>query len=134
MNYEPNKQDELEWRREKRERDRLMGAFREEIDKRLDAQRPARAEVGEKDWREPVYGWARNHITDEQHLVRNYARTEVDRREKEATKAGNAQIRKWIDGQAPLDWTMLGAKPIIVNKLRVRLDAATDGDLDTAAG
>jgi len=108
--------------------------FRREIDKRLDAIRPQRASVGEKEWREPVYGWARNHIPDETNLVRRFAEREVDTREREATKRGNEHLRRWMRGQLALTWADIGPLPVKVGKLRIRLDAATPEDLDDAAG
>lgn len=108
--------------------------FHQEIDRRLDARRPARASMKERDWREPVYGWARNHIPDETNIVRRFAEKEVDRREEQATRRGNRELRRWMDGQMPLIWSDIGALPIKVNdELRVRLDVATPQDLEDAA-
>lgn len=108
--------------------------YRRRIDQILDEDRPERASVGDQSWRHRAYGWARNHIPDEEHLVRHFAEQEVDRREREATKAGNAIIRRWLHGQAPLDWALLGPKPIKVDELlRVRLDAATPDDIEDSA-
>lgn len=108
--------------------------FHHEIDRRLDALRPKRTSMRERDWREPVYGWARNHIPDESNLVRRFAEKEVDRREEQATKRGNRELRRWMDGQIPLVWSDIGALPIMVDdQLRVRLDAATPQDAEDAA-
>lgn len=113
---------------------KMWGDFRAEIDRRLDEARPKRASMGEYDWREPVYGWARNHLPNEQDLVHRTAKTEVDNREREATKKGNALLRDYIKGIRPLDWMDLGPKPIKVDEyLRVRWDAATPEDVDKAA-
>lgn len=90
--------------------------------------------MGEREWREPIYGWARNHIPDESNIVKRFAEKEVDRREREATTRGNKQLRRWMDGQMPLVWNDIGALPIMVDKqLRVRLDAATVQDFEAAA-
>lgn len=107
--------------------------FRRGIDEKLDRHRPNRAGVGETKWREPVYTWARNHMPDETHLVRNVAKQEVDRREGLATKRGNKHVRAWMKGQAPLSWLLLGALPIKVGEIRVRADAATPEDLEESA-
>ncbi|MDQ1490557.1 MAG: hypothetical protein QOJ23_3071 [Actinomycetota bacterium] len=107
--------------------------FRTEIDHRLDTVRPARCGADEKDWREEVYGWARNHIPDETHLVRHYAKEIVDRREALATKRANIVLRKWAHGQTPLDWCLAGPLPIKANGVRIRLDAATPDDIEDAA-
>lgn len=107
--------------------------FHREIDRRLDDRRPKRASVGEKEWREPIYGWARNHIPDETNLVRVFAEQIVDRREGEATKRGNEHLRRWMHGQMPLTWADVGPLPIKVEKLRIRLDAATPDDMEDAA-
>jgi hypothetical protein len=108
--------------------------FSQQIDKRLDALRPKRASMKERDWREPVYGWARNHIPDESNLIRRFAEKEVDRREEQATKRGNRELRRWMDGQMPLVWADIGSLPVKVNnELRVRLDAVTPQDLEDAA-
>lgn len=108
--------------------------FRREIDRRLDELRPPRADTGDRTWREPVYGWARNHLPDETNVVRKFAKDEVDRRETEATKSGNKIVREWMKGWRPLHWHDLGPKPIKVTEtLRVRSDAATPDDFDDAA-
>ncbi|MGH3476020.1 MAG: hypothetical protein ACRDQD_04195 [Nocardioidaceae bacterium] len=107
--------------------------FRAEIDRRLDEKRPARCGPEEKDWREEVYGWARNHIPDETHLVRVFAKDEVDRREGLATKRANNYLRRWGHGQVPLDWSLVGPLPIKANAVRIRLDAATPDDIEDAA-
>jgi hypothetical protein len=107
--------------------------YHAEIDRRLDEVRPPRAGVGETDWREPVYGWARNHIPNEPDLVRRTAKRVVDLREGEATKRGNVFLRAYGHGQQMLDWAMLGALPIKVGEVRVRFDAATPEDLEDAA-
>ena len=107
--------------------------FRREVDRRLDAVRPERASVGQKDWREPVYGWARNHLPDESNLVRRIAEREVDHREGEATKRGNGFIREWMHGRGPLSWELVGPLPVKVGKLRIRLDVATAIEVEDAA-
>jgi hypothetical protein len=108
--------------------------FHRQIDERLDAIRPKRAGVGETEWREPVYAWARQHMPDESNLVRNIAKSEVDRREGAATKRGNKLLRDYAKGIIPLSWAMFGPMPIKVDRtLRVRLDAATPDDVDDAA-
>lgn len=103
------------------------------IDQRLDALRPDRSGRNDKDWREPVYGWARNHIPDESNLIRKFAEREVDRREAVATKRGNKLLRSWARGQAALFWKDLGPLPVVVAKVRIRLDAVTPDDIDDAA-
>src|SRR5262245_29226623 len=107
--------------------------YRREIDKRLNAIRPQRAGVGEREWREPVYGWARNHIPDESNLVHNFAARIVDQREGQATKIGNLHLRGWLHGVEPLDWSVVGPYPVRVGKLRIRLDAVTPDELEDAA-
>lgn len=111
----------------------LWQEFRSEIDKRLDARRPERVSVTERDWRQPVYAWARNHMPDETNLVRRIAEREVDRRESEATKRGNNLIRDYMHGRAPLSWQLVGPLPIKVDKLRIRLNVATAAEVEDAA-
>lgn len=109
-------------------------AYHAEIDRRLDQLRPKRASVSETDWRQPVYAWARNHMPNEATLVRDQAKRDVDVREGEATKRGNLYIRRYLKGQIPLEWALLGPSPIKVGRrLRVRLDAATPQDVEDAA-
>ncbi len=107
--------------------------FRHEIDRKLDELRPERGSQSEKEWRAPVYGWARNHIPDESNLVRYFAEAEVDRREGLATKRGNLLLRRWAKGQMPLFWVDLGPLPVVVEKVRIRLDAVTPDDIEDAA-
>lgn len=121
--------DELEFKRDKQ----AWSAFHAEIDGRLSALRPERVGAGETDWREPVYAWARNHMPDESHLVRHVAKKEVDSREGQATRKGNELIRDWMHGRMPLDWSLVGPYPVVVNKVRVRLDVATPDDVDGAS-
>lgn len=108
-------------------------AYHTEIDKRLDALRPQRSSSGDKDWREPVYGWARNHIPNESNLVRHFAEKEVDAREGKATRRGNKMLRRWAKGQIPLVWSDLGPLPVVLNGTRIRMDALTPDDMDDAA-
>jgi hypothetical protein len=107
--------------------------YHAEIDKRLDALRPQRSSSGDKDWRESVYGWARNHIPDESNLVRHFAEKEVDGREAKATRRGNKMLRRWAKGQIPLLWADLGPLPVVVDGTRIRMDALTPDDMDDAA-
>lgn len=107
--------------------------YRAAIAERLDERRPARCAMGEKDWREPVYGWARNHIPNESTLVRVFAEAEVDRVEGKATRRGNKYLRQWAKGQRPLLWADLGPLPVVVGKVRIRLDAVTADDIEDAA-
>lgn len=107
--------------------------YHAEIDKRLDALRPKRSSSGDKDWREPVYGWARNHIPDESNLIRHFAEHEVDGREGKATRRGNKMLRCWAKGQMPLLWADLGPLPVVVDGVRIRMDALTPDDMDDAA-
>jgi hypothetical protein len=120
--------DDLEFRRDKQ----VWGPFRAEIARRLNELRPERITMGETDWREPVYAWARNHMPDESHLVRHVAKREVDRQEREATKRGNDLIRDYGHGRMPLEWSLVGPYPVNVDKVRVRLDVATPDDIDAA--
>jgi hypothetical protein len=115
------------------EQDIMWQEFRHEIDLRLDARRPERAGVSEKEWREPVYGWARNHLPDELNIVRRIAEREVDLRERQATRRGNDYIRAWMHGRMPLSWQLVGPLPIKVGKLRIRLDIATASEVEDAA-
>lgn len=107
--------------------------YHAEIDKRLDALRPKRSSSGDKDWREPIYGWARNHIPNESNLVRHFAEKEVDQREGKATRRGNKMLRRWAKGQIPLVWSDLGPLPVVVDGQRIRMDALTPDDMDDAA-
>lgn len=107
--------------------------YHAEIDKRLDALRPQRSSSGEKDWRAPVYGWARNHIPDETNLIRHFAEKEVDGREAKATRRGNKLLRRWAKGHIPLLWSDLGPLPVVVDGVRIRMDALTPDDMDDAA-
>jgi hypothetical protein len=104
-----------------------------EIDKRLDALRPQRAMAEDKEWREPVYGWARNHIPNESNLIRHFAEKEVDRREANAIRRGNQLLTKWAKGQIPLMWADLGPLPARVCGVRIRMDALTPDDMDDRA-
>jgi len=115
------------------ENEMLLTEFRREIDSRLDQARPERVSAGEKEWREPIYAWARNHMPDESHLVRRIAKQEVDGRETQATKRGNNLLRDYMHGRAPLAWSMVGPKPVCVGKLRIRLDVATPKEVEDAA-
>jgi len=111
----------------------MLSEFRREIDNRLDRYRPQRVAAGEKDWREPVYAWARNHMPDETHLVRRIAKQEVDNRETQATKRGNKLLRDYMHGRSPLSWAMVGPLPVVVGRLRIRLDVATPKEVEDAA-
>lgn len=113
--------------------DQSWADYHAEIDKRLDALRPRRSSSGDKDWREQVYGWARNHIPDETNLVRHFAEKEVDAREGKATRRGNKLLRRWAKGQMPLLWADLGSLPVVVDGVRIRMDALTPDDMDDAA-
>jgi hypothetical protein len=115
------------------EQDLMWQEFRQEIDRRLDARRPERAGVSEKKWREPVYGWARNHLPDESNIVRRVAEREVDQRERQATRRGNDLIRAWMHGRMPLAWSLVGPLPVKVGRLRIRLDVATASEVEDAA-
>lgn len=106
------------------------GAYRDEIRRRLDAIRPDRSISDDKDWREPVYGWARNHIPNESGLIRHFAETEVDRQEASATRRGNKLVRQWVNGQRPLLWSDLGPLPCTIAKTRIRFDALTPDDME----
>lgn len=108
-------------------------AYRSKIDEQLDTKRPQRSGSGDKDWREPIYGWARNHIPNESNLIRHFAEQEVDRREALATKRGNKLLRRWAKGQTPLFWSDLGPLPVVVNGVRIRMDALGADDMDSAA-
>lgn len=109
------------------------GAYHSHIDRLLDTARPERSESGDKDWREDVYGWARNHIPNESNLIRYFAEKIVDSREARATRRGNKLLRAWAKGQRPLLWSDLGPLPVVVEKIRIRLDAITPDDMDDAA-
>jgi hypothetical protein len=113
--------------------DQTWAEYHTEIDKRLDALRPQRSSSGDKDWREQVYGWARNHIPNESNLVRHFAEKEVDGREAKATRRGNKMLRRWAKGQIPLLWSDLGPLPVVVDRTRIRMDALTPDDMDDAA-
>lgn len=116
-----------------REYDRQWSEFRSEIDKMLDQSRPQRVAAAEKEWLEPIYSWARNHMPDESRLVRIIAKREVDRREGIATKHANNLLRDYMHGRAPLSWSMVGPKPIRVGRLRIRLDVATPKEVEDGA-
>jgi hypothetical protein len=107
--------------------------FHAEIDKRLDQIRPQRSGKADKAWREEVYGWARNHIPDETNVIRTFAEREVDNQERLATRRGNRLLRSWAHGRRPLIWHGIGPLPVIVGRERVRLDAVTPEDIETAA-
>lgn len=111
----------------------LWQEFRRQIDRRLDSRRPDRAGVGEKEWREPIYAWARNHMPDESNLVRRIAEREVDHREGIATKRGNNLLRDWMHGRGPLSWSLVGPLPVRVGRLRIRLDVATPVEVEDAS-
>lgn len=108
-------------------------AYHAEIDRRLDQLRPQRSSSADKEWREDVYGWARNHIPDERNLVRFFAEKAVDIREASATRRGNLLLRHWAKGHLPLLWSDLGPLPVRVNGMRIRMDALTPDDMDDAA-
>lgn len=112
-----------------RDCERAEAEYRAEIDRRLDAIRPKRAAISDRDWREPVYTWARNHMPNETNLVRRQAQRDVDRRERDATHRGNGKLRDWQIGTMPLFiWTDVGPTPIRVGDDHVRLDAVTIRD------
>lgn len=113
--------------------DESWAEYRAGIDKILDEDRPPRAGVGEKAWRERAYGWGRTHIPNESEIVRHFAVREVDNREMQATKRANGFLRAYGHGQAVLDWKLLGALPVKVGDVRVRFDAATPDDVEDAA-
>lgn len=114
--------------------DRLWAEFNDQIRNLLNKHRPDRTSASDKDWLEPVYGWARNHLPDERHAIRNLAKAKVDGLEGAATKRGNDYVRQWAKGQRPLFWADLGPLPISVgNGERVRFDAATPDDVEDAA-
>ncbi len=111
----------------------MWASFRAQIDARLDASRPQRCSATEREWREPIYAWARNHMPDETQLVRRIAQREVDSREGIATKRGNIFIRDYMHGRVPLSWSLVGPLPVRVGKLRIRLDVATPKEVEDAA-
>lgn len=113
--------------------DETWAEYHAEIDKRLDAIRPQRSSSGDKEWREEVYGWARNHIPNESNLIRHFAENEVNNREAKATRRGNRMLNKWAKGQMPLLWSDLGPLPVVVDRTRIRMDALTPDDMDDAA-
>ena len=113
---------------------KMWQEFYRSIDLKLDSIRPKRASLKERDWREPVYGWARNHIPDESTIIHRFAEKEVDRREAQATRRGNDILKLYWEGQAPLFWNDIGQWPIKVDReQRVRLDACTPQDFEDAA-
>lgn len=116
-----------------RQYDRQWSEFRSDIDEMLDQHRPQRSVASEKEWLEPIYAWARNHMPDESRLVRIIAKQEVDRREGIATKQANHLLRDYMHGRAPLSWALVGPKPMRVGKLRVRLDVATPKEVEDGA-
>ena len=87
------------------EEDHLWAEYYEGIDQRLNEVRPPRSNQADREWREPVYGWARNHIPNESHLVRVFAERVVDNRETQASKRGNPCIR------SPEDVLGIGTRP-----------------------
>jgi hypothetical protein len=117
----------------RRERTAQWNDFRREIRERLNEVRPPRVDENDRAWREQVYGWARLHMPDETELVRRVAQREVDNQEGHATKRANDLLRDYWQGRAPLDWSVAGPWPIRVDGVRIRLDAATPADVDTAA-
>lgn len=117
----------------RRRRDQAWNEFRATIRDRLNEIRPGRVDEAEREWREPVYGWARQHMPDETELVRRIARAEVDRQEGEATRRGNDYLRDYWQGRMPLGWDLVGPYPIRVDGVRVRLDVATPNDVARAA-
>lgn len=125
--------DDLTGKRRERQLKQDWQTFHAEIDRLLDEIRPTRVGQGEYGWREPAYGFARNHMPDESNIIRNVAKQVVDRRETQATKVGNNLLRAWMHGTMPLSWSIVGPKPVLVDKIRVRLDIATPEDIDAAA-
>lgn len=113
--------------------DKSWKEFRAAIRERLNEHRPDRVGAGETEWREKDYAWARNHMPDESRLVRVVAKQEVDRQEALATRKGNDILRRYIQGESPLEWALLGPYPITIDGLRIRWDAATPDDADDAA-
>jgi hypothetical protein len=104
-----------------------------DIDRLLNEIRPPRAGKSEKEWREPAYGYAANHMPDQRGAVRNLAKAHVDRRETLASRHGNDIIRAYGQGQTPLEWALLGPLPFTIGKLKVRFDAATTEDVEDGA-
>lgn len=124
-----NNEDELARKRY----EQAWAEYRAEIRRLLNEVRPARVEQGDKAWREPIYGWARTHMPDESQLVRREARRVVDHLEGRATRDGNELLRDWWQGRAPLDWSLVGPYPVLVDGMRIRLDHATRRDVAIAA-
>jgi hypothetical protein len=114
----------------------LWGEFYAGIDDRLNKARPARSNTQDRDWLQPVIGWAANHIPNEMYLVRTFAEREVHKREGDANRKANALLKQYATGQMMLTWADLGPLPFTIDdraKLRVRYDAATPEDLEAHA-
>ena len=113
--------------------DELWRDWRKQIADDLDKHRPNRYERGETDWMGPVIARARGRMpTDDAVVIRRHVESQVKNQEMQATKRGNKLVREWYEGQRPLDWQLFGPCPIIVNTIRVRLDAATRQDVRDA--
>jgi hypothetical protein len=110
-----------------------LASFRQHIADMLNQYRPDRAAADERGWRDPVYAWAEANMPADARTVAFVAAAEVDNAESRATTAGNKILRAFQQGQAPLSWDMVGPYPVVVGKLRIRLDAATPEDLEDAA-
>jgi hypothetical protein len=112
--------------------DDLWGEFWEEIDRRLNLARPARSSPIDRGWMQPIFGWARNHIPNEENLVRHFAEREVVARESKLNRKANRLLKRYASGQQALTWTDLGPLPFTLDTagLRVRFDAATPDDFE----
>jgi hypothetical protein len=113
------------------------------IDRLLAEMRPERYDIADKDWMAAVIEKASDELEamDRDDLIADVARRRVHGREAQATRKANDFLRLIArTGQLPLGWgegdewkLMQGGVlrlPISIEKLRVRLGAASPNDLE----
>jgi hypothetical protein len=121
------------------EPDDLEGPWREEIERRLNRDRPARYTNQDNAWMEPTRAWARVHspydpVTAQLKVMHDA----VMAIEKNANRKANGKLKQWALGQAPLFWDDLGPLPFTLDRsrnrgLRIRFDAAIPEDFEKHA-
>lgn len=104
--------------------------YRDEIERLLNKYRPNRVPTGDKEWKRPVYEFAREHLPNPMRAIERAADQEVDGVDGRATQKANAWLRRWAKGLEMLDWALLGPLPATINGIRVRFDALDADDLE----
>jgi hypothetical protein len=110
-----------------------MDTLNDRVDRMLDAARPARYDSSDKDWMAEIEAAIAGEISivEARQIA---ARDVVRKRETEATKSANRLLRSvFRDGQPPLGWLDMAARPIAWGSHRVRLDEANADDFEAWA-